>query len=118
VTDQLDGKQLRGDSYMIKKRLVQFANKADIEIPGALDDLSCHMKRMPDPLKEIKKKRIGSHRVYYTGAYQNCRYDVVFIKPFKKSGTDDDDDKVFQQRLANLLANTGGQNKALELPKA
>lgn len=100
---------------MIKKRLVQFANEANKTNPGALDDLSCHIKDMPDQLKEMRKKRIGRHRVYYTGIHKDCRYDVMFIKPFKKSGTDDEDEKVFQQRLVKLLSNKG--DKALDVSK-
>ncbi len=117
-TVQLDSKQLRDKSKKIKKRLFQFADEADRERPGALDDLSCHMTRRPDSLKEVKKKRIGRHRVFYTGTHRDCRYDVVYIKPFKKSGTDDDDDQDFQNRLINLLTKSDSANNILlELPK-
>ena len=102
---------------MIKKRLIHCAKEANRDTPGALDDLSCHMTRMPDQLKEINKKRIGRHRVFYTGTHQTCRYNVIFIKPFKKSGADDDDDRNFQQRLINLLANNKNHALELHLPK-
>ena len=117
VSEQLADKQLLDDSEMIKKRLFQFASEADTTSPGALDDPSCHMKRMPDELKELRKKGIGRHRVYYTGNHRACNYDVVLIKPFKKAGTDDDDDRAFQRRLINILADRSTKSDLIELPK-
>jgi hypothetical protein len=108
VTEQLEDRDLMADSAKIVERLQQFAGEADIAHPGALDDPSCHMTRMPDDLKDVRKRRILRHRVYYTGNHHLCHYVVVYIKPFKKSGTDDDDDKVFQKRLINLLATNQG----------
>ncbi len=96
--------QLMGGSELIKNRLGHFANVANKETPGALDDPATHRKRMPDLLKETRKKRIGRHRIYYSGNHQGCRYDVFYIKLFKKSGTDDEDDPKFQKRLIRLLS--------------
>ncbi len=88
---------------MIEARLLQFAGEADMENAGALDDLSCHMKRMPEDLRAIRKKRIGRHRVYYTGTHHACKYEVVFVKFFKTTGEDDDDNRTFQLYLAKIL---------------
>ena len=88
---------------MIRKKLYRFADEADTETPGALDEPSCSMTRMPEALKEIKKKTVGRHRIYYTGTHHACRYEVVFIKAFKQTGKDDDDNRTFQGRLINIL---------------
>ena len=39
----------------LKKRLFVLADEAGIEKAGALDDVSCHMRRMPPDLCEIRK---------------------------------------------------------------
>ena len=88
---------------MIERRLTQFAGEADATNAGALDDPSCHMKRMPEDLRAIRKKGVGRHRVYFTGSHHACRYDVVHIKFFKRTGEDDDDDRAFQQYLIRML---------------
>jgi len=77
-------KQLRdadkGDSNLIERRLKSMAFEANIESPGLLDALNTHIQRMPNDLKEIRKYRIGRHRIYYTGHHSKCLYNSVLAK--------------------------------------
>jgi len=61
---------------------------------------------MPEALREIRKRRVGYHRLYYTGHHTNCYYDTCYLLTFKKSDskTELDDDKIFQSHLINALA--------------
>lgn len=114
---QLASKQLRDDNKKIKRRLFRLASEADTNNPGALDSVSHHMQRMPDELKDIRKIAIGRHRAYYKGSHHACSYEVILFKAFKKSGTDDNDDITFQQRLINILSAEDAETVAVELPK-
>jgi len=111
---QLKSNELRGDSKMIRTRLSQVAGEANTDTPGLLDNPSCHMTRWSiDELKEVRKYHIGDHRIYFTGSHHACRYDIIYLKAFKKYGTDDDDNKEFQKRLINLLSD--GTDKSIEV---
>ena len=87
----------------LKKRLFVLADEAGIEKAGALDDVGCHMRRMPPDLREIRKKTIGRHRLYYTGFHKECAYHAFYLKTNKKKGVDDDDSKIFQKKLRRAL---------------
>jgi hypothetical protein len=91
---------LSRDGQMIQKRMFEFANDSDIERAGVLDQPKCHMTRMPPDLRHIRKKQIGRHRIFYIGNYNQCSYLIFFIKEFKKSGVQDEDDRGFQRLLA------------------
>lgn len=103
----VDG-QLKGigasDTRMIERRLSTFAGEANENTPGGLDTPDTHMMRMPEELREIRKKRVGRHRVYYKGHHSQCSYHAFYIKIFKKKGVDQEDNKVFQERLERALA--------------
>jgi len=100
---QLKDLELSHDKVMIEKRLFCFANEANTDTPGALDRPQTHMKRMPIDLKDVRKITIGRHRIYFTGHHSRCSYDVIYIKKFKKTGVDDDDDRNFQKKLKLAL---------------
>jgi hypothetical protein len=89
------------DRKMIEKRLIEFAKSASITISGALDIPP--LKRMPPELKETKKITIGRHRVYYHGHHSQCNYTSFYIKKFKKSGVNDEDDTRFQKILTRAI---------------
>jgi hypothetical protein len=89
-----------GDRQMIERRLYNFAKEADLQTPAMLDKSQTHMRRMPQDLKNVRKITIGRHRIYYIGHHTQCSYKVFYIKKFKQSGKDDDDDKRFQKILA------------------
>ena len=61
------------------------------------------MKRMPPDLREARKITIGRHRVYYTGHHTQCAYLSFFIKEFKKTGVNDEDDVRFQKILVKAI---------------
>jgi hypothetical protein len=88
-----------GNGDMIEKRMFEFAADSDIDRPGVLDHAKCHMTRMPPDLRHIRKKQIGRHRIFYTGNFNQCSYLIFFIKEFKKSGIQDEDDRGFQRLL-------------------
>jgi hypothetical protein len=103
VDEQLTDLEHSGDREMIERRLFNFAKEADTNTPAILDDPRCHMQRMPEDLKNIRKITIGRHRIYYIGYHTQCSYSVFYIKKFKKTGRDDDDDKAFQKKLTKIL---------------
>ena len=103
ATRQLKKLERSNDKKKIERKLVLFASEADIYVSGALDNLECSMTRMPPELKGVKKKQIGRHRVYYTGHHTKCSYFAFYIKMFKKSGKDKEDDKKFQKKLIRAL---------------
>lgn len=100
---QLSDLEASGDKDMIEKRMFCFANEAGVGKPGALDGPNCHMKRMPPELRHIRKRQIGRHRVFYTGDFNQCNYLIFYIKKFKKSGVDEEDDRGFQGLLIRFL---------------
>ena len=89
---------------MIEKRLIQFAQEASIAVSGGLD--IAPMKRMPSDLQDARKITIGRHRVYYTGHHTQCSYTSFFIKEFKKTGVNDEDDSRFQKALIRAKGET------------
>lgn len=89
------------DKTMIERRLFQFANDANVNRRCGLDDPSLFMKRMPDDLKDVRKIRIGRHRVYFTGFHTQCSYTGIYIKLNKKKGVDDEDDPNHQKHLVS-----------------
>jgi len=104
VEQQLNDLERSGEKIIVENRLFRFADEADIGISGALDNLSCHMRRMPSDLRAIRKIKIGRHRIYYTGHCNLCSYRVFYIKKFKKSGENDDDNRQFQKTLRSVLS--------------
>jgi hypothetical protein len=97
---------------MVEKRLSTMAGEANENTSGGLDTPDTHMRRMPADLREIRKKRVGRHRVYYTGHHRQCSYQSFYIKVFKKGDEDREDDRLFQDRLRRAL----GESVARTLP--
>ncbi len=102
VDQQLEHLELSNNRQMIEKRLIDFAREASPECRGALDVAGMH--GFPADLKEVRKKQIGRHRVYYTGFHKQCNYHTFYIKEFKRTGVDDDSDRHFQNRLRSALS--------------
>lgn len=96
--------ELRQDGKKIVDRLVKMASQANPDVSGLLDTTDTHIKRMPEDLRAVRKRTIGRHRIYYVGHHTQCSYTILFVKAFKKSGVDDDDDKGFQQKLIGSLS--------------
>jgi hypothetical protein len=103
ANDQLEKLERSNDKNMIERRLSKFAEDSDINKSDILDEPKNHMKRMPLELKDVKKIQIGRHRVYYTGHHTKCSYLVFYIKQFKKSDKNKEDDKKFQNKLIRFL---------------
>jgi hypothetical protein len=101
VEQQLINLERSNNRELIEKKLYRFATEASPSTPGALDIPG--MYGMPSKLQKIRKKRIGRHRIFYTGHHTQCRYHVVFIKEFKKTGVNDENDSRFQRILIGAL---------------
>lgn len=103
VSDQLKDKKHANDHQLIESRFFKMADQADMKNSGALDDLSHSMTGMPAELRAAKKVRIGRHRVFYTGHHSQCQYQMFYIKWNKKKGTEDENDRKFQDKLKRLI---------------
>jgi len=90
----------------IEKKLEGLAFGANRDEPGLLDMPDTHRKRMPGDLREVRKHRVGYHRLYYSGRHTNCYYDACYLLIHKKGDNQAelDDDKRFQEHLINALA--------------
>lgn len=86
---------------MIESRMISSAQDSKVQKRGVLD--VAPMKRTPADLREMRKKEIGRHRVYYTGHHTNCTYQIIYVKINKKSGVQDDDDPRFRRLLASVI---------------
>ena len=97
--NQLDELGRSDDKDMIEARLYNFAKESTVEKPSMLDSTKCHIRRMPRDLRNIRKITIGRHRVYFTGHHTQCSYTAFYIKMFKRSGENDEDNQRFQRIL-------------------
>ncbi|MCA1612591.1 MAG: hypothetical protein LC800_00250 [Acidobacteria bacterium] len=88
---------------MIEKRLGTMAGEANETTSGGLDIPETSMTRMPTDLRDVRKKRIGRHRVFYTGYHTLCSYRSFYLKVFKKNDRDREDDAAFQAILRHAL---------------
>ena len=91
--DQLDGLPAKHRASVLE-RMTRLA----AECGHPLDRVPS-MKRLSGELSRVRKRRVGRHRVFFTGLGCECTYSVVLLKPFKKSGVDDEDDPSFQRKL-------------------
>lgn len=96
------------DKRMIERKLAQMAADANTEVQGGLDMVP-PMRRMPEDLRGVRKMTIGRHRAYYVGHHSQCSYTLFYVKAFKKSGTNDEDDSRFQRQLSQALQNAGNR---------
>lgn len=103
VDQQMKELQRSGNHRLLEGRLSQSAGQANERQPGVLDDPARSMKELPPDLRGIKKYRIGRHRIFYTGSHHLCEYRMIYIKKFKKAGTEDENDKKFQEKLKRLI---------------
>ena len=92
------------DGQKLEEKLFRFADEASVEQSSVLDGTDCHMHGMPDDLKDVRRKRFGRHRVFWTGQHTQCSFNVFYIKAFKKKGTEDEHDKAFKKKLAGTLS--------------
>jgi len=106
VENQLEKLGSKKARKKFKTRIFRLADEADVDNSGALDDPSTHMTRMPPELREIRKKTIGRHRLYFTGFHKQCSYHAFYLKVNKRTGVDDDDNKIFQNKLYSALDNS------------
>lgn len=114
MDEQLRDLERSSDRDMVERRLFQFASEANADNSGGLDNPTLVMKRMPEDLREVRKIRIGRHRVYFTGSHRQCSYRAFYIKPNKKKGVSDEDDSKHQRKLSAALREPA--TRALEIP--
>jgi hypothetical protein len=107
-----------GNREFVERRLSALAFEADTEKAGPLDDPGTHRQRMPPALRNIRKKRIGRHRIWYSGHHSNCFYTPCYLVENKQGDdrTEQDDNKDFQEHLKNALAD-GVVARTLHDPK-
>lgn len=103
VNQQLDELEQSNDKSTIEKRLYEYAKIANKEQPGPLDLPKNRIKYMSEDLREVRKHRIGKHRVFYVGHHTQCSYTAFFIKKFKKSDKDQEGSTRFQNKLRRAL---------------
>ncbi len=101
--NQLDELGRSDDKDMIEKRLYNFAKESTVENSSMLDSTKCHMRGMPIGLRNIRKITIGRHRVYFTGHHTQCSYIAFYIKMFKRSGENNEDNQRFQRILGSAI---------------
>lgn len=106
VENQFEALGSKKKEAKLRKRIFDFAKEGDVDRSGVFDDMSCHMRRMPPELREIRKKTIGRHRLYFTGFHKQCSYHAFYLKVNKRKGVDDDDNKIFQNKLHRALDNS------------
>lgn len=95
-----------GDKKLIEKKLVDFSSVASTTQPGPLDETSCHIKGLPPDLRLVRRRRMGSHRIFFTGYHTQCSYRTFYIKKNKKKGVDDELDPAFHDKLRTALSDT------------
>lgn len=100
---QLHSLQSSGDKDIIEKRLKEFASDSQVGKPGILDSPANHLKEMPADLKPMRRIRIGRHRIFYKGHYDQCSFTVFYIKAHKKKGVQDESGQSFQQLLVSVI---------------
>jgi len=98
----------------IAARLAIFADEADRNTPGALEN-DTGISRLPDDLRSVRKVRIGRHRVYFTGHHSECAYQAFLLKPNKRTGVLDEDDPVLHGLLRRAIAEPA--TNVLEVPR-
>ena len=93
----------RSGDKKIEKKLFDLAAAASITTEGPLDETACHIRGMASDLKLVRRRRLGNHRVFYTGYHTQCSYWTFYIKKNKKKGVDDELDPAFQNKLRSAL---------------
>lgn len=106
TADQHLKQLLRSGDKGIEKKLFTLADAASPSTSGPFDETSCHIKGMAPDLKLVRRRRIGNHRVFYTGYHTQCSYWAFYIKQNKKRGVDDELDPTFQNKLRAALGDT------------
>lgn len=107
--DEEVGRLTHKERNMIESKLAVFADDADVDEPGGLDNPAHRIKRFRDELSNVRKIRIGNHRIYYTGHHNQCSYFAFYIKTHKKKGVDDEDDPKFQKFLRHALGDAAAR---------
>ena len=86
----------------IEKNMIGYAKNSTVQRKGALDDIH-PTARWDGELKEVKKKRVGRHRVYFIGFHTRCTYKIVHVKVWKKTDVDEEDDPNFKRYISKVM---------------
>lgn len=106
TADQHLKELVRSGEKKVEKKLFTLANVASSTTAGPFDETTCHIKGMAPDLKLVRRRRIGNHRVFYTGYHTQCSYWTFYIKQNKRKGVDDELDPPFQDKLRAALRDT------------
>lgn len=86
-----------------EKRLFNWANEANTQISGYLDNHDGSLSHMPPDLRHLRHYYLGRHRIYISGSHKNCFYLAWYIKKFKKDGRDVEGSEKFNNVLYKAL---------------
>jgi len=96
--EQLDGLRPTERDFIVR-RMTHFAAE-----PGHPLDGIRPMKRLTLVVNPIRKLTVGRHRLFFTGKGSECTYRLAWVKVYKRSGVDNEDDPSFQRKLIQALA--------------
>lgn len=105
VEKQLATLKRSGDKMDVEDKLKRLATEANTTQSGALDTPDCllHGKGWSGDLANVRRKRVGRHRVFFVGHHTRCSYQTLYIKMYKKKGVEDENDASFQGQIERLL---------------
>lgn len=103
VESQMEDLRHSGDKVDVEDKLKGFATEADTTKSGALDTPDCLLRGWSGDLADVRRKRVGRHRVFFVGHHTKCSYHTLYIKMYKKKGVEDENDKGFQRQIERLL---------------
>jgi hypothetical protein len=83
----------------IEKKFSEFAGDSTLSKPGILDSPANHLHGLPPDLKDVRRMHAGRHRVFYKGFFSQCSFTLFYVKMFKKTGVNDENDSAFHKML-------------------
>ncbi|MGI9105028.1 MAG: hypothetical protein ACR2G4_02140 [Pyrinomonadaceae bacterium] len=105
VDKQLGLLKHSGDKVDVEDKLKKLATEANTTQSGALDTPDCllHGEGWSGNLADVRRKRVGRHRVFFVGHHTRCSYRTLYIKMYKKTGVEDENDPALQEKIKGLL---------------
>lgn len=105
VEKQLETLKRSGEKVDVEDKLKALATEANKNQSGALDTPDCLLRGTgwSGDLADVRRKRLGRHRVFFIGHHTKCTYHTLYIKMNKKKGVEDENDSSFQQHIGRQL---------------
>ena len=104
----LDQLRKSGETKFVKK-LVKLANDDSVTAQNGLSlFLEPILSWQHDPnLRQVRKYRIGNHRVYVLGQHTDCRYTLVYVKVNKRANENREEWPEFKNKILRSLREEG-----------